>query len=217
MLIMSDCLKFDETGTIVTGYYGHPEKVSIPNGVKKIGERAFEGCSTLISVELPNSVIKIDDFAFYDCRSLTSIVIPNNVKVIGDYILCGCRSLISVKISNNVKDIKSCVFNGCWSLITIDIPNSVETIEKGAFSSCRSLTSIYVSNDNEYFKSVDGVLFSKDGTVLIAFPRGKDASEYSIPDGVKEIGNRAFSVCTSLNTIEIPKRMVFISLGIERL
>ena len=61
---MSDYLKFDETGTIVTGYKGYPKNVSIPFGVKEIGNGAFSGCHSLNSVDIPDSVEIIGSGAF---------------------------------------------------------------------------------------------------------------------------------------------------------
>jgi len=46
----------------------------IPSGVKKIGEGAFRGCSSLTSVVIPESVKKIGEGVFYGCSSLTSVV-----------------------------------------------------------------------------------------------------------------------------------------------
>ncbi|MGN1096464.1 MAG: leucine-rich repeat domain-containing protein [Christensenellales bacterium] len=63
----------------LTSYSGTATELVIPNGVKSIGDNAFNGCSSLTSVTLPNSVTSIDSYAFSDCNNLTSITIPSGV------------------------------------------------------------------------------------------------------------------------------------------
>ena len=122
--------------------------VTIPNSVTSIGEAAFSGCSSLTSVILPNSVTSIGEWAFNRCSSLTSVTIPNSVKSIGGCAFNGCSSLTSVTIPNSVKSIGGCAFNGCSSLTSVTIPNSVKSIGDDAFSWCSSLASITCEAEN---------------------------------------------------------------------
>ena len=64
--------------------------------VTYIGNKAFQGCSGLTSIDIPNSVTSIGDYAFYSCSGLTSITIPNSVTRIGNYAFQGCSSLTSI-------------------------------------------------------------------------------------------------------------------------
>lgn len=65
------------------------------------------------------------------------------------------------------------------------------------------IQSIDVSSANSNFKSVDGVLFSKDGNVLVRYPRGINKTEYTIPDTVTSIGDGAFKYSDNLTSIII--------------
>ena len=171
--------------------------------VTSIGERAFYDCSSLTSVTIGNSVTSIGQYAFAVCSSLTSVTIPNSVTIIGDYAFYRCSSLTSVTIPNSVTSIGNDAFSNCSSLTSITIPNSVTSIGYEAFVACSSLTSINVGASNPNYSSIDGVLFNKDKTTLVAYPGGKQGA-YTIPNSVTSIGGGAFDNCSSLTSVTIP-------------
>ena len=70
----------------------------IPNYVTSIGSSAFNGYSSLISINIPDGVTSIGDRAFDFCTALTSITIPNSVISIGSYAFHDCRALTNVII-----------------------------------------------------------------------------------------------------------------------
>ena len=112
---------------------------SIRKGVKVIGNRTFERCDSLTSINIPDGVTNIGDFAFTECRSLTCINIPSRVTNIGEGAFAFCISLTNIDIPNNVTNIGDSAFMCCKTLTNIDIPQSVTTIKKGAFYGCKSL------------------------------------------------------------------------------
>lgn len=91
----------------------------------------------------------------------------------------------------------------------IVIPASVITIEEGAFTS-DNLKSISVNADSKSFTSVDDVLFSKDKTVLVAYPGGKAAESYSIPEGTQKIGIMAFEMQSNPESVIVPASVDYI-------
>ena len=93
-------------------------------------------------------------------------------------------------------------FKNCHSLSSITIPSSITSIEKGAFFECLSLTTITVNKDNKTYTSINGVLYNKDITTLIYFPRGR--TEVIIPNSITSIGEYAFYYCSSLKSVTIP-------------
>ena len=115
-----------------------------------------------------------------------------------------------------VKKISDGAFQNCTGITSIVIPDSVISIGVSTFSGCTSLAEITVSPDNKNYSSVDGVLFNKDGSELIVYPKGNGRSAYTVPDGVTSIGGFAFSGCTSLSKVDLPKTLTTIEAGTFR-
>lgn len=153
------------------------ESITIPDGVTSIGECTFDRCSSLTNIEIPNSVTSIDDWAFYNCR-ITNIIIPNNVTSIGDYAFCDCGSLTSIQIGDGVTHIGQQAFD------------------------CKNLAEIIVSENNNFYKTIGGNLYNKDGTTLVKY-LGKQ-TEFEIPNTVTTIDSYAFYECDILQNVTIP-------------
>ena len=184
--------------------------VTIPDSVTEIGDGAFEYCTSLTSITIPDNVTYIDTWAFWYCTSLTSVTIGSGVISIGDYAFSDCTSLTSVTIGSGVISIGDYAFYNCTSLENITIPYSVTTIGYASFLNCSSLTKINVDENNRYFCDIDDVLFNIDKTELIAYPAGKTATSYTIPNGVTCIEYGAFAYCTALTSVTIPDSVTYI-------
>ena len=137
--------------------------------------------------------------------NVDSIIIEDGVTSIGESAFSYFTNLKNVTIPSSVKRIGYCAFSECPMLKSISIPAGVETIEDGAFSICDGLSEIIVDENNEQYASVDGVLFSKDKTTLIAYPAAIESDAYEIPDGVTELSWRSFLGCTNIMSITVPQ------------
>ncbi len=193
-----------EIGNYAFGWCSSLTSVTIPDSVTTIGNFAFRDCIELTSVTIGDNVEEIGEYAFSYCEKLTSVTIPDSVTAIGEYAFSYCEKLTSVTIPDRVTTISESVFASCISLTSVTIGKGVTTIAEDAFRGCISLTTITVDDANKNYSSVDDVLFNKEKTELIYYPLGKDATSYTIPDGVKSIGDIAFYGCTSLESVTIP-------------
>ena len=97
----------------------HKTAVIIPDGVTRIGERAFFDKRWLTGVTIPDSVTGIGEYAFSDCYYMEYITIPQSVTVIGSGAFIYCEGLTGVTILNESAVIAGDAFAGCGEELTI--------------------------------------------------------------------------------------------------
>jgi len=112
--------------------------------------------------------------------------------------------ILEVKIREGVTYIGNDAFNPCSIIEEVHISSSVQSIHSSAFSTCALLLFFDVSESNQYFKSIDGVLFDHNVTTLIKYPGSIFSDTYRIPDTVVAIGDYAFYRVEELNNLFLP-------------
>lgn len=135
---------------------------------------------------------------------ITRVVIEAGATSIGNYAFAGCSALAGITIPNSVMRIGHHAFTDCDSLTRVQLSAAVTDIGEYAFTSCSKLAEIAVDSGNQDYSSLNGVLFNKEQTTLVAYPAGRTQTEYAIPDGVTVIEKSAFEDCTSLVNLTIP-------------
>ena len=100
------------------------------------------------------------------CRKTVRIIIEPGVTSIDRSAFGVFDALTEVTIPNTVTTIKERAFSECIKLANISIPASVTNIEDGVFDGCTNLENIKVDENNQFYCSLDGNLFSKDKTIL---------------------------------------------------
>ncbi|MGN0476751.1 MAG: leucine-rich repeat protein [Ruminococcus sp.] len=172
--------------------------VTIPNTVKTIGRKAFRGCTALTSVTIPDTVTTIKEYAFYYCGKLKSIA--TNAQEIHKQAFAYCSNLKSITFTDNLKSIAQKAFEGCANE-TLNIPSGVSKIEDGAFASS-NLKAINVDESNKSYTSVDGIIYNKAMTKLVAYPSNKDDTDtFTIPTTVTTVAPYSFSNCYALKSV----------------
>ncbi len=195
--------------------------------VTQVGDFSFRDCTALTSVEIPDSVISVGMSAFYNCGNLTSAKLSSNMTTIETCLFGECVNLAQITIPDKIASIKTSAFENCRSLTNVTIPDGVTEIRDQAFNLCKNLESIeigrgvsligewafghednlkevIVDENNSYFKTIDGHLYSADGTRFIRYAAGKADSLFIIPEEVVTIDQVAFSSCHNLLKIVVP-------------
>lgn len=187
--------------------------VSIPGSIKNIGKNAFLSCENLRNVELSEGIATIENSAFLNCKNLSKIHIPGSVKVIGERAFQYCDNLKNVTISQGVTTIQDSAFGWCESLEVLNLPASISKIGDGIVYDCTALKKINVEASNPQFCSINGVVYTKDKTILVLYPCGNTAKEYTILNGVKSIGNCSFISAQNLDKVNLPNGLITIGEG----
>ncbi len=119
----------------------------------------------------------------------------------------------NVVIPETVTSIQKPVFDvsGYGSKITtVTIPATLTDISPAAFFGCNVNTEFIVAEENPNYCAVDGVLYNKDKTRLIAYAAGKPDTSFTVPGSVKEIGEYAFAYALNLEEVILPEGLEFI-------
>lgn len=155
------------------------------NTVEVIAGVNYTGNITLPSVTVNNgvtySVTAIGNQAFQYCSNMTSITIPGSITRIGES-----------------------AFAECYKLSAIAIPASVTNISEGAFSNCQNVTQFTVDVANTSYSSVNGALFDKNQTILLAYPMASSSTQYTVPSTVTAIGKNVFYNNSKLTEVTLP-------------
>ena len=87
----------------------------------------------------------------------------------------------------------------------------ISVVDEFFFENCPWVKEIEVDENNPYLCAVDGVLFNKDRTILLAYPPGREDDSYTVPSGVKEIRDTAFYDPVFLTEVTVPDSVTVIS------
>ncbi len=190
-----------------SSYRNKITKVRMADEITSITSNAFYNCTNLVDVKLPSGLVSIDSYAFERCLNLKSIELPAGVTSIGYG-----------------------AFSRCSSLSAINLPSSVTSIGETAFGDCTSLTAINVDSENTAYSSNNGVLYNKEGTVLVQCPGAlttveiltttKEIGSYAFSDGkitavtlpelVTNIDSNAFAYCSDLTSVVLSDNLTTI-------
>ncbi len=195
---------------------------ALGSGLTVIEQNAFLGCLSLERISLPSTLNTLDGYAFQNCLSLSEITVDenNNYFSSADGVLFNkdMTALLlypsqkegsAYTLPDTVKRIGKTAFANSM-LESISLPPSVSVIEFGAFWQCYDLSEINVDPASVYLTSIDGVLFSKNGKVLIAYPSANPNESYTVPSGTAHIGDGAFNGCSTLANVVISDGAAYI-------
>lgn len=162
----------------------------IPSCVTELDHYSLSGAVHLETVTLHPNLLIINQNAFEGCSSIRSLNIPSLVYYIGIYAFHKCSSLVKIEFMEG-SDLHLAGFDKCHALKELTLRSNT-TLDWATFEDCQSLTTIRFNQESDKYSIVDGVLFNNDMTELIYYPSGLESLNYQIPISVKRIGNKAF-------------------------
>lgn len=152
-------------------------------------------------------------YMFYKCGSLTSIVLPNNIAHIGAFAL-SYSGITSFTIPNNIQTIGNEAFANCTKLESIVIGNSIVSAAENMLDGCINLKKIRMLSDNSTYTIEgkifqNGMLFNESKSELIRCCY-LGSSNYIVPNGVKKVGDYAFTGCNQLESITFSDDVIMV-------
>ena len=197
--------------------------VSLPSTLIKIGDGAFNYCTSLRDIIVPSSVQSIGSSAFRNCISMTNAVISAGVTTIHDHTFCDCWQLSSISLPESLTVLEDesfkgtafttipsmpsllalsgeGVFRNCNNLQSANLPESVRDIGVAAFERCTALTNVII-----------GSCVTNIGAW--AFHECVALEAIAVPSSVKTIGSCAFNVCTNLSNISLSEGLEILGVG----
>ena len=206
----SEDFEIDKNG-VLTAYTGTATEVTIPDGVTEISTEAFNNAQ-LTKLWIPASVRVIGDDAFVS-QELKEVTFqddkehPSQLTTIGDRAFQS-TTLKTLTLPGSVVTIGYNAFAGMSSLTSIRLGANVGADQLvAAFVGTSALTSIEVDAANTNYASVDGVLYSKDHSHLIAYPQAKNkGGSYAVLDGTTDIDEYAFAGA-SVTSVTLPSSL----------
>lgn len=203
-----DGVLYDRSKKQVLACPGGKTSVTLPETLTTIANYAFRECGELTEIVIPNSVTSVGSYAFRACTKLAKATIGSGVTTIGNSAFYGCTALTDLQMGSAVETISQNAFIGCSNLTAVSIPASAKTIGTNAFGMCTKLAAITVDDSNTAYASVDGVLYNKALTQLVACPGAKGS--IAMPETLTSIADYAFSGCISLTEIIVPSKVTTI-------
>ena len=227
------------------------KEIELPESLEIIEGAAFLRCTSLERIHIPKNVNAINCHflanSFEECTSLKSITLDeeNQTYTMEGNFIC--------EMMDGKKHITLCV--GGDEDGVLRIPEDIDSFYWISFVTCKNVDTVYmhsglddipevesakayvVAEDNPYFCSIDGVVYSKDKTELVYYPPSKEDKEFTVPsfvekineyafcgvdfngvkylekviisEGVTHIGESAFS-CSNIRYVELPKSLEII-------
>lgn len=170
--------------------------------------------STVIYDGITYQVKRIGRSAFSRCKELTFIAIPEGVEVICTFAFDGCSSLQYIELPNSLTTIEYHALFGCSSITDFYVPRNLIDIGYNVFSSCSSIRYFSCSPMNPRYRTVDGILYSKDLTTLVAYPPASPETTFDVPTHVTELYDYCLHNCDNLTEINIHEGVTALGMNV---
>ncbi len=198
------------------------------NGVTRLPDRLFYGCSSLSRLQLPGAVTAIGKRTFSGCEKLRNLYFSEPLTELGAYAFENCGSLAGVSFTTRV--IPTGLFAGCMALTWFSLPEGTERIEADGLAGAgiedltipasvteiapgalRGIERLSLDEENPGYVLTDGSLYTADGKTLLAYctadPWAEEPqTEFIVPEGVEVIAAYALAE-TALTSVILPQSL----------
>ena len=207
----------DDSQKILSAIAPNVRKVVFLDGVTKIGDNYFSGCTSLETIDIAESVVRIGENVFDMCSSLDTVVtngckmyqgwclgfadasessissltIPEGTRGIASGAFAEHYEIDEVVFPSTLKFIGAMAFKGCTGIADVLLPGSVVAVDRDAFNSCTYVQTLSLPNT---LSDIGNGAFA-NCTMLISL---------TCPEGVETIGDAAFSNCWRMMSAAIP-------------
>ncbi|MCR5507649.1 MAG: leucine-rich repeat protein [Lachnospiraceae bacterium] len=164
--------------------------VVIPKSVTHVGYCSFKGMSGLTKLTLNEGLTRIGGSAFADNVKLSEVTVPSTVTNVESEVFRNCTLLKKAVLKHDPASYNNSMFYGCTSLATVSLPAGTTAIPQYMFWGCTSLKTLSLP---ESLKTIKSGAFQNSGL-----------SELTIPSGVTQINDSAFSGCALLKDLTLP-------------
>ena len=211
-------LYFDlyEDHAVLWGYSGEDEVLEIPpeaegkqvtgvgNGIEPVfSARGFlhdtgRRAPNVTKIVIPEGVTDLNGQALNDLNWETEIVLPSTLRKLGKQAVYGTTTFSSLPEGIEILE-EECI--GWDPGVPFVITPQMRYVD-GAFTD--DVSAFVQEGENENYSVRDGVLYNADGSVLLRYPSGSSAEQFSIPEGTAAVGDKAFLMCRNLNKVTLP-------------
>ena len=201
-LTVKDGVVFNKKKTVLIIYpcAKSKEKYTVPKGVSKIAEGAFEYSSKLKEIKFPTTLTEISNRAFRNAYKLKIAKLPSKLRKIGNSAFEG-SALTEVVAPKTLEVLGSSAFEACGKLKKVDLSKSKLTkINASAFSAGK----INELKLPKALKEIGNNAFAGNAIVSL-----------DLPESVATI-DHSFSGCSKLKTVIVRGMNTDISEGMPR-
>lgn len=204
------------------GEYYHPQEMSLPESITKIGDYQFIGFNSLTRLSFNAALIEIGSYAFAECGALMHVDVSNGCEKIGAFAFSDCGLLSTLRLSRNITQVKDYSFKQCLNLTAVYYEGDFNDWCGIEFSTPESnpmhanKTRNYQSAIRFYYR-IEGKTDYADANAEVIrlesitrignyqFYGFSMISQIVLPESVEKIGDEAFAFCANLSSLTIPK------------
>ncbi|MBQ2719238.1 MAG: leucine-rich repeat domain-containing protein [Clostridia bacterium] len=189
-------------------------EVTLPEGIKTLGDAAFAGCTALTAITLPSSLTYVGSSVFDGCTALAyteweGAYYLGNAEAPTLYLAAvKSRGITEATLPSGVRFIASRAFYDCRELASVTLPSDLLSVGAEAFGRCTALRRVEISDLSAFCRIAFADEAANPAAVAGALSLNvTPITALTVPEGVTAIGDFAF-LGLPLTEITLPTTLV---------